>query len=110
MPKNILFINSRDYNSLESNQGKGHSFSPTNLVILVILLLKSTQNLENCAYDSFINIDLAQFPVTARGGGGRGSVKWGSKGTSAFIRLAQGVVDAIWIDLGALNQCYINTS
>ena len=24
--------------------------------------------------------------------------------TSAFIRLAQGVVDAIWLDLGALNQ------
>ena len=25
---------------------------------------------------------------------------------SAFIRLAQGVVDAIWLDLGALNQGY----
>ena len=24
--------------------------------------------------------------------------------TSVFIRLAQGVVDAIWLDLGALNQ------
>ena len=43
------------------------------------------------------NLELAQFPVTEG---------WGRKRTSkrASARLAQGVVDAIWLDLGALNQ------
>ena len=46
--------------------------------------------------------------MTARSGGG--SVKRTSEHatvrllTSVFIRIAQGVVDAIWLDLGALNQ------
>ena len=54
------------------------------------------------------DVELAQFPVTEEWG--RGSAKWTSEHasarsiTSAFIRLAQGVVDAIWLDLGALNQ------
>ena len=54
------------------------------------------------------SLELAQFPVTE--GWGRGSAKRTSERasarsiTSAFIRLAQGVVDAIWLDLGALNQ------
>ena len=45
-----------------------------------------------------VKLELAQFPVTARSG------EWVR---SAFIRLAQGVVDAIWLDLGALNKGYV---
>ena len=43
-------------------------------------------------------------------GRGEGSAKQTSEHASArfpaFIRLAQGVVNAIWLDLGALNQGY----
>ena len=56
-------------------------------------------------------VALAQFPVTA-------SEEWAGvrkadlrarqrEETSAFIRLAQGVVDAIWLDLGALKKGYL---
>ena len=40
-------------------------------------------------YNFTVKVELAQFPVIA------------------FIRLAQGLVDAIWLDLGALNQGYV---
>ena len=47
---------------------------------------------------TYEHIELAQFPV--KEGWGRDPL------ASAFIKLAQGVVDAIWLDLGALNQGY----
>ena len=36
--------------------------------------------------------------------GGGSAKRTSERITSAFIRLAQGVVDAIWLDLGALNR------
>ena len=51
-------------------------------------------------------IELVQFPVTARRGGLRSKPPSApARGiTPAFIKLAQGVVDVVWLDLGALNQ------
>ena len=57
-----------------------------------------------------IYLELAQFPVTEVGEGVREAdlqARQRKVLTSAFIRLAQRVVDAIWLDLGALNQGYI---
>ena len=44
--------------------------------------------------------------MIARGGGEVHKADLGSI-TSAFIRLAQGMMETIWLDLGALNQGYI---
>ena len=52
--------------------------------------------------DLFHDLELAQFPVTMLGGGDDPQ----SGPPSAFIRLVQGVVGTIWLDLGALNQGY----
>ena len=48
----------------------------------------------------WFSLELAQFPVTALEGGGGPQ----SGPLTAFIRLAQGLVGTIWLDLGALNQ------
>ena len=51
-------------------------------------------------------VELAQFPVTARSGGQGVHEADLRVRASGFIMLAQGVVDAIWPDSGALNQGY----
>ena len=48
------------------------------------------------------HLELAQFPVIA--GGRRDREASERPKTPAFIRRAQGVLDAIWLDLEALNQ------
>ena len=84
----LLYFMSRNYNSLVGSKIKA-------------------QWIQKWQY--LVRIKLAQFPVTEEWG------RWSAKRTcerassrsitSAFIRLAQGMVDAIWLDLGALNQC-----
>ena len=66
------------------------------LIILIYHVLYKVQ-----CNQLLVRLELAQFPVSARSGGG--STKRTSD-TSAFIRLAKEVVDAIWLDLGALNH------
>ena len=55
-------------------------------------------------------VELAQFPVTEGWGEGVREADLRARLSSAFIRLAQGMVDAIWLDLRALKQGYFEVT
>ena len=84
------------------NNSFDYSFDRLNLVIK---LGRKPYSLYRISLDmhveKLVSLELAQF----EGGGPRSRPPSElARGTTAFIRLAHGVVGIIWLDLGALNQ------